>query len=149
MFFSDVKAAKLTITPSQNLQAGAKHFTLQCSPDYNSTFTKLHTIEIYKQIMGSQKMLFGRIDSTGKFTHGIGIAAPKYEIAYTLSPLLLTHKSYNRLYVEIHNPDCHDAAEYTCEITGETATSSHQHLGMDSKTVTVQSEFFICIMMAE
>ncbi|XP_050416353.1 uncharacterized protein LOC126830134 [Patella vulgata] len=133
----DVKAAKLTIQPSQNIQAGSTYYlALQCSPDSNSSYTKLRTMEIYKQSMVSPKKLLVKVDSTGSYTPGAGITKPKYKILFLLNAPQLIDKY---VQVDINNPDCHDTAEYTCETTGETATSSHPVYLKDSKTVTVQS----------
>ncbi|XP_050415284.1 uncharacterized protein LOC126829421 [Patella vulgata] len=132
----DIKAAKLTITPSPNLQTGATSLTLRCSADANSNYTELSAIGINKVTKGSSSLVaFTTLDSTGSFIRGNGITAPKYEINVALRPQLTN----NAIQVIIHNPDCHDTSEYICETTGDTDTPPYVSQSTDYKNVTVQS----------
>ncbi|KAK6174003.1 hypothetical protein SNE40_017360 [Patella caerulea] len=130
---NNVKAAKLTITPSQNLQAGAASLTLRCSPDSNSVYTKLHTIEITKRtlVQNSLSMSIAILDPIG--VNRIGIPPPKYAVTGSLA------LPQGFLQIVIHHPDGHDAAEYQCLTFGKLATTSSSVFLKDSKNVTINN----------
>ncbi|KAK6174006.1 hypothetical protein SNE40_017362 [Patella caerulea] len=129
----DAKAAKLTITPSQNLQAGATSLTLRCSPDSNSGYAELLTIDIAKRtlVQNSLSMPIAILDRNG--VNRIGIPPPKYRVTGSLA------LPRGFLQIVIHHPDGHDAAEYRCLTLGKFPPIVRSGVLKDSKNVTIHT----------
>ncbi|XP_055958859.1 uncharacterized protein LOC126830091 isoform X2 [Patella vulgata] len=134
----DVKAARLTITPSQNLQAGATSLTLRCSPVSNSVYDTLYSIQINKRtlLQNSQTTNMAVIDGRGT-TPGTGITTPKYTV--TGNYAITQQPTQGFLQIIINNPDCNDAAEYQCITNGEPTIATNPGTLQEDKNVTVQS----------
>ncbi|XP_055959052.1 uncharacterized protein LOC126829368 isoform X2 [Patella vulgata] len=133
-----VEAARLTISPSQNLQAGATSLTLRCSPVSNAVYTTLYSITINKRTMvqNSQTTNMAVINGIGT-KPGTGITPPKYTVTGNYD--ITQQPTQGFLQIIINNPDCNDAAEYQCITAGQPTIATNPGTLQEDKNVTVQS----------